>query len=232
MSTHSTTDQGPIIVHGGDGSMLRALRTQGHLNRPFYGVHHGGPHSVGFLMNAPLTPDKPLEERIQQAEITTIHPLRLTWKGFTHRAINEITLLRSSPQAVRLRVSLNGQVVLPGLYGDGLIISTPTGSTAYNRAAGGAIIPIGTPLVALTPVCPITSWRGALVHQSDVIEIAIIDSTKRPAAICLDGEQVGVWNDDTVATVQYDADTAYHLLFDHEHHLEARIRASQFNLHP
>lgn len=230
MNTQAT--QNPIVVHGGDGSMLHALRTQGHLGRPFYGVHHREPHSVGFLMNAPLSPNKKLEDRIQSARDVAIHPLRLTWQGQTHYAINEVTLLRSSPQAIRLRIALNEQVVLDGLYGDGLIVCTPTGSTAYNRSAGGSIIPINTPLLALTPVCPITPWRGALVHQDDTIQISIIDATKRPAAICVDGEQVGAWQDDAVVTIQHDANTTYHLLFDPEHHLEARIRSRQFQMHP
>lgn len=232
MGNQGIAEQDPIVVHGGDGSMLHALRTQGRLGRPFYGVHHGAPHSVGFLMNAPLTGKKSLEDRIKSAKDTAIHPLCLTWHDKTHYAINEVTLLRASPQAIRLRIALNDQVVLDGLYGDGLIVSTPTGSTAYNRSAGGPIIPIGTPLIALTPVCPITPWRGALVHQTDIIHISIIDGTKRPVAICVDGEQVGVWRDDEVMTIQHDAETTYHLLFDPEHHLEARIRACQFQICP
>lgn len=223
---------GPIVVHGGDGSMLHALRTQGHLGRAFYGIHHGGEYSVGFLMNTPLKEGESLDERIHNAIPTVIHPLSLTWQGSTYHAINEVTLLRSSPQAVRLRVMLDDKMVLDGLYGDGLIVSTPTGSTAYNRSAGGMIIPLEAPLLALTPVCPITPWRGALIRQEDVLTISIVDGEKRPVDICVDGEHVGVWNTEDVVTIQHDAINGYRLLFDPEHHLEARIRACQFHMCP
>ena len=134
-------------------------------------------------------------------------------------------------RVIRPRLTLNGQVVLDGLYGDGIIVSTPTGSTAYNRAAGGMIIPIGTPLLALTPVCPITPWHGALITQNDHIVVSIMESEKRPASVCVDGEQIGMWQGSETISIQHDSQTEYHLLFDQEHHLEARIRMCQFNLH-
>lgn len=223
---------GPIVVHGGDGSMLHALRTQGDLGRAFYGIHHGGAYSVGFLMNAPLKAGESLDLRIQQSIATTVHPIMITWRSTIYRAINEVTLLRASPQAVRLQVRLNNQMVLDGLYGDGLIVSTPTGSTAYNRSAGGMIIPLGAPLLALTPVCPITPWRGALVRQEDVLHVSIMDGDKRPVAICVDGEHVGEWKTGEGVTIRHDPLTGYRLLFDPEHHLEARVRACQFHMCP
>lgn len=228
-NTEKRNTADPIVVHGGDGAMLDAIRKYGHEGRPFYGVHHGKPGSVGFLMNAPLKNTEELTDRYKKALPCNINPLRIAWNDKVFLAINEVSLTRSSSQAVRLNIELDGQLVLEDLYGDGLIISTPTGSTAYNSSAGGPIIPMGVPLIALTPVCPISNWGGALIKENESMRFTISDGAKRPIDICADGAVVGTWKTGQI-TIEHCTDVTYQILFDPDHHLDSRIRACQFRL--
>ena len=151
-----------IVALGGDGLMLQTLRQHLKSGTPIYGMNRG---SVGFLMNEYSEED--LVERLTRAEATRIHPLRMDaldahGRSHTDLAFNEVSLLRQTKQAAHVRVSLNGVVKLEELVCDGVLVSTTAGSTAYNLSAHGPILPLGSQLLALTPISPFRPrrWRG------------------------------------------------------------------------
>ncbi|TAN01863.1 MAG: NAD kinase, partial [Rhodanobacteraceae bacterium] len=158
-------DADVIVALGGDGFMLRTLHAQLDRGLPVYGMKLG---RVGFLMNRYL-PDE-LPARIAAAHPAVLHPLemRVTQRdgtGVTALAFNEISLLRQTNQAAHIEVALNDEVKLPNLICDGLLVSTPAGSTAYNLSAHGPILPLDANVLALTPISPFRPrrWRGALL---------------------------------------------------------------------
>ena len=157
-----------VVALGGDGLMLQTLHRFMQSGKPIYGMHRG---TVGFLMNE-FSEDK-LKERLAAAKIAVIHPLLMCardMQGKPHEsyAINEVSLFRQSYQAARLRILIDGKERLPELVADGVLVSTPAGSTAYNLSAQGPIIPINAPLLALTPISPFRPrrWHGALLPDT------------------------------------------------------------------
>ncbi|MFN4208656.1 MAG: NAD kinase, partial [Agrobacterium albertimagni] len=141
-----------IVALGGDGFMLQTLHDTMNSGKLIYGMNRG---SVGFLMNDYSTDE--LTERISAAVENDFHPLKMTTSNADGSvsfalAINEVSVLRQSYQAAKLRVIIDGQVRLEELICDGLMVATPVGSTAYNLSAHGPILPLEAPLLALTPV--------------------------------------------------------------------------------
>ena len=154
-----------IVALGGDGLMLQTLHRMMNAPKPIYGMNRG---SVGFLMNE--FHDRGLRKRLENARLSIIHPLvmrTIDAKGATRtaRAINEVSLLRQTYQAAKLRISIDGEVRLDELIADGVLLATPAGSTAYNLSANGPILPLDAPLMALTPLSAFRPrrWRGALL---------------------------------------------------------------------
>ena len=148
-----------IVALGGDGLMLQTLHRYMASRIPIYGMNRG---SVGFLMND--YQEDGLPERLSQAEISTIHPLRATTRQTSGAvqealAINEVSLLRQTHQAAKLRLSIDGTVRMEELNCDGVLLATPAGSTAYNFSAYGPILPISAQLLALTPLNPFRPRR-------------------------------------------------------------------------
>jgi NAD+ kinase len=160
-----------VVSLGGDGFMLETLHRFLPQRVPIYGMHRG---SVGFLMNL-YHPDS-LFERLAQAQPVVLHPLEMVARdepGARRRALafNEVSLLRESRQAAKLRISVDGVVRIDELMADGILVATPVGSTAYNLSAHGPIIPLGAGVLALTPISAFRPrrWRGALLrHQAQV----------------------------------------------------------------
>ena len=154
-----------IVALGGDGQMLQTMHRYLNNRIPIYGMNRG---SVGFLLNDYR--EDQLLERLENAEINVIHPLRMTAydkKGAEHRAIaiNEVSLFRQIYQAAKLRISVDGRVRLDELICDGVLVSTPAGSTAYNLSAHGPILPIDAPLMVLTPISPFRPRRLAMARN-------------------------------------------------------------------
>jgi NAD+ kinase len=224
---HTPQEADVIAVLGGDGFMLRTLHHLGHLNKPFYGLNCG---TVGFLLND-VKPPQALEGATAQAQPTTLYPLLMKAHTpaciHTHHAINEVSLYRQTHQATQICIRINGKVQLESFYGDGLIMSTPAGSTAYNRSAGGPIIPLGAPLLALTPLCPLKPqrWRGALLDDNVLITLTVQEPNNRMVSACAD--YITIANVHKVE-VQRDTSVHYTLLFDPGHNLEERIITEQF----
>ena len=216
-----------IVALGGDGLMLQTLHRFMGSGKPIYGMHRG---TVGFLMNE--FSEARLMQRLDAAQTTVIHPLRMRATdvdGRTHefRAINEVSIFRETYQAARLRILVDGKERLAELVADGILVATPAGSTAYNFSVQGPIIPIGSPLLALTPISPFRPrrWRGALLPDKAQVTIEILDADKRPAAAVADHDEVrGV----AAVDVQMDHGVAINLLFDPDHSLDERILREQF----
>ena len=144
-----------------------------------------------------------------------------------HRAINEVSLFRQTYQASRLRVLIDDKIRLPELVADGILLATPAGSTAYNLSVQGPIIPIGAPLLALTPISPFRPrrWRGALLPDRAHVTVEVLEAEKRPVAAVADHDEVR-----SVRSVEISLDhsLSMHMLFDPGHSLDERILREQF----
>ncbi len=216
-----------VVALGGDGSMLRALHDGMKHGKPVFGMNRG---SVGFLLNEYC--EEGLSERLQKAHAVKINPLRMKVKTTAGRfqdefAINEVSLLRETRQTSKLRIKIDDVVRLEELICDGIIIATPAGSTAYNLSVHGPIIPLGSGLLAMTPISAFRPrrWRGALLPQSSRIVFDILEARHRPVSAVADFteirdvETVEIWRDETVEIS---------LLFDPEMNLNERIIKEQF----
>lgn len=186
------TEADVIVALGGDGFMLQTLHDTMNSERPVYGMNRG---SVGFLMND-YRPHG-LHERIAAAVENVFRPLEMTTRADDGTvevalAINEVSLLRQSYQAAKLRVVVNGQVRLEELICDGVMVATPAGSTAYNLSAHGPILPLEAPLLALTPVSAFRPrrWRGALLPNDVTVDIFVLEAEKRPVNAVADHTEV------------------------------------------
>ncbi|MEQ8739654.1 MAG: NAD kinase, partial [Hoeflea sp.] len=173
-------DADVIVALGGDGFMLQTLHAQMNSGRMVYGMNRG---SVGFLMND--YSDTGLSDRIDAAVENIIRPLEMAATdadGKLHNAlaINEVSLLRQSYQAAKLRLSVDGQERMEELICDGIMVATPAGSTAYNLSAHGPILPLDAQLLALTPVSPFRPrrWRGALLPNKVTVTMEILEPGK------------------------------------------------------
>ena len=216
-----------IVALGGDGLMLQTLHNFMQSGKPIYGMHRG---TVGFLMNDFSADD--LAARLAAAQPTVIHPLIMRARdaqGRTqeHYAINEVSLFRQSHQAARLRILIDGKQRLEELVADGVLLATPAGSTAYNLSVQGPIIPIGAPMLALTPISPFRPrrWRGALLPDTAKVTIEVAEADKRPVAAVADHDEVR-----SVRSVDIGMDhkISINLLFDPGHNLDERILREQF----
>ena len=216
-----------VVALGGDGLMLATLQRFMNSGKPIYGMHRG---TVGFLMNE--FSEAGLVERLAAAEVSVIHPLVMRARDAAgrvhrHRAINEVSLFRQTYQAARLRILVDGKVRLPDLVADGVLVATPAGSTAYNLSVQGPIIPIGAPLMALTPISAFRPrrWGGALLPDRARVRIDVLDGDKRPVAAVADHDEVR-----SVRSVEISMDhsTSMHMLFDPGHSLDERILREQF----
>jgi len=218
---------GVIVALGGDGLLLHTIHDHLPLGRPIFGMNRG---TVGFLMNEYRADD--LHARIAAAKPITVHPLTMTATAQNGEvldalAFNEVALTRHSGQAANIRVTVDGVERMARFAGDGLIVATPSGSTAYNLSAHGPIIPLGSKLLAVTPVSPgrPRRWRGALLPHTSEIVLENLDPDKRPLAVTADFREL---NEVVSVTVRQDASIAATVLFDPDRSLEERIISEQF----
>ncbi len=225
-------DAGPdhceiIVALGGDGFMLQSLHKFLGSGKPIYGMNLG---SVGFLMNE--FQEEALQERLAAAESAKIHPLRMraTNADGTReaRAFNEVSLLRQTQQAAKIRILVDDKVRIAEVICDGVLVSTPAGSTAYNLSAHGPILPIDADLLALTPISAFRPrrWRGALLSHRARVRFEILEAAKRPVSAVADDLEV---RDVTSVDVAEDRSVATTMLFDAGHSLDERILAEQFS---
>lgn len=218
-----------VIALGGDGYMLQVLHTMLESLRilPVFGMNLG---TVGFLMNEWRLDG--LEQRLAKAKAFKVNPLRMSastvsGQTLTMPAINEVSLLRETRQTAWLEVAVNDRVVIPEMVCDGALVATPAGSTAYNLSAQGPILPLGSALVALTPISAFRPrrWRGAILPEKTRIRFRVLDPEKRPVSAVADQREV---RDVAEVTIAVDFAMPLTLLFDPEHTLDDRIAAEQF----
>ncbi len=225
-------DAGPdkadiIVALGGDGFMLQTLHAFVGKGKPIYGMNLG---SVGFLMNEFHPRDLPA--RLAAAERAVVHPLRMkahTALGVTEAlAFNEVSLLRETRQAAKIRIHVDGKPRISELICDGVLVSTPAGSTAYNLSAHGPILPMDAKLLALTPISAFRPrrWRGAILPHRAQVSFEIRESAKRPVSAVADNFEV---RDVARVEIAEDRSIAMTMLYDQGHNLDERILAEQFS---
>ncbi len=220
-------DADVIVALGGDGFMLSTLHATQELPAPVYGMNRG---TVGFLMNEYEVDD--LEARLDASEPAEIHPLEMRAEcvdGSQHTglAINEVSLLRSGPQAAKLQISIDGRVRMEDLVCDGALVCTPAGSTAYNYSAHGPILPIDADILAVTAVAAFRPrrWRGALLPMDANIRFSVLEHEKRPVSAVADSTEV---RDVLHVDIRCEPKITHTLLFDPGHGLEERLIREQF----
>jgi NAD+ kinase len=218
-----------VVCLGGDGFMLETLHRTLSRDVPVYGMNCG---SVGFLMNAFLEDDLP--ERLARAQEVVLHPLRMvavTRTGAVEEALalNEVSLLRQLRQTAKIRITIDGRVRLQELVCDGVLVSTPAGSTAYNLSAHGPIVPLSADLLALTPISAFRPrrWRGALLPSAADVLFEVLEGDKRPVSAVADFTEV---RDVASVAVNEDRSLKTTVLFDPDQGLSERIIAEQFTV--
>jgi NAD+ kinase len=216
-----------VVALGGDGFMLQTLHAFTGKGKVIYGMNRG---TVGFLMNEYHHAD--LLERLAAAERAVIHPLKMTAHNASGaveaRAFNEVSLLRQTRQAAKIRITVDGKPRIQELICDGVLVSTPVGSTAYNLSAHGPILPIDADLLALTPISAFRPrrWRGALLPHRAHVRLEVLENAKRPVSAVADDFEV---RDVTAVDVAEDRTISMTMLFDAGHNLDERILAEQFS---
>jgi NAD+ kinase len=179
-----------------------------------------------------LKSSRPLDERVARARSIAVSPLWMeattnAGEVMTSWAINEVSLLRETRQTAKLEVTVNGKVRIPELSCDGVLVATPAGSTAYNLSANGPILPLGSNMLALTPISPFRPrrWRGAILPETAEIMFRARESIKRPVLVVADQKEV---RDVREVRVRAWPEHQLTLLFDKGRSLDERIFAEQF----
>jgi NAD+ kinase len=223
----SPSDADVIVALGGDGFMLQTIHRFMSQGKPIYGMNRG---SVGFLMNPFTTED--LLERIRRAECAVLHPLRMvahldSGARVELQAMNEVSMLRQTRQAAKLRIHVDGVERLDEMVCDGVLVATPAGSTAYNLSAHGPILPLDAGVLALTPISVFRPrrWRGALIPHSAHVRIEVLEAEKRPVSAVADSTEV---REVVEVEISEDRAVAAYVLFEAGQSLSERNLAEQF----
>jgi len=220
-------DADVCVVVGGDGSMLRALHKIKQHKLPLFGLNRG---TLGFLMNDFRAED--LIERIEQADKFQIKPLKMEardrdGKIYKENAYNEVSLMREMHNSAKIRIHVNETTRLAEVVCDGLLVSTPLGSTAYNSSAGGPILPLSANLLALTPISPFRPrrWGGALLRNDVHLNFDVLRAMERPVSATADSHEI---RNICEVKVQSAPRIKRTLMFDQSNPLEERIFKEQF----
>ncbi len=224
---HEVDNADIIVVLGGDGAMLRALHTFTNVDLPIFGLNFG---TLGFLLNEYKNQD--LIERISAAQSYEIHPLSMNatdidGKTYSKIAYNEVSLLRQTHSSAKLMIFVNDEVRMPLLVCDGIMLSTPVGSTAYNSSANGPIVPLTANILPLTPISAFRPrrWPGALIRNTYSVKFEVIRPLERPVSTSADSFEI---RNITSVDICQSKEISAKLLFDPDNHLEERIYQEQF----
>jgi len=215
-----------IIVLGGDGYMLKTLKKYQKYHKPFYGINRG---TFGFLMNKFKTYD--IHKNISKAKQISISPLQmkaLTIKNklITAIAINDVSLLRQSRQTAYLQIFNKKKFLIKKLISDGVLISTPAGSTAYNLSIHGPILSLNSNKIAITPISPFRPrrWKGKILPSSSLIKIVNLNIQKRPVSVVADNIEVrNIKN----VRIMINNSIKFKLLYDRNTSLSKKIKLEQ-----
>ena len=216
-----------IVAIGGDGEMLKSLRDSISINIPVFGLNKG---HVGFLMNRVNKSN--LVNRIKNSVQMIVHPLEMEAIDIQNKrhkslAVNEIALFRNTNQSSIISIQVDNEERLKELYCDGVLVATPVGSTAYNLSAKGPIIPLGSDILALTPICPFRprNWQGALIQNSSKICFKIKNPKLRPVNASADVLEI---KNVVEVNVRQRHDINLKILHDADDNLENRHLKEQF----
>lgn len=217
-----------VVAVGGDGLILHLLHEYENYDIPIYGINCG---TVGFLMNK-IEDDENLIHTIEAAKESILKPLRMEVIDINDNfhsflAINEVSLLRQSSQASKIRISINDKERIKCLVADGVLLSTSAGSTAYNFSAGGPIIPFGAKILALTPISSFRprNFNGALLPSNSIVKFEILSYKERPVSATADFTEI---KNIKMVKIFEDKNKFFKILFDPNHSLEERIIREQF----
>ena len=215
-----------IVVLGGDGFMLETLKKFRKFNKPFYGMNTG---TYGFLMNRLKI--KNLLENISKSKFVTISALQMVAKtkdNIIKReiAINEISMLRQSKQTASLQIKKGEKIIMKKLVSDGVLISTPAGSTAYNLSVHGPILSLNSKKLAITPISPFRPrrWKGSIISDKAKISINNLDIKKRPVSVVADNVE---FRNIKNVKVFINRKIQFNLLYDSKNSLNKKIKIEQ-----
>jgi len=215
-----------IIVLGGDGFMLQTLKKLYKFKKPFYGINSG---NYGFLMNK--FSNNNFLKNLETSNSIKIHPLQMKVKTKRNQikksiAINEVSILRQSKQASSISITSNKKNIIKNLISDGVLVSTPAGSTAYNLSAHGPILNLDSNKLAITPISPFRPrrWSGKIINDKSKIVIKNLDNSKRPISAVADNFEVR--NAKTIS-IQSNKKIFFNLLYDKNNSLYKKIKIEQ-----
>ncbi len=217
-----------IIPIGGDGLLLKTLHSLNKLNKPFFGINFG---SIGFLMNNII--DQDLHETISNSKESSFKPLKMIAtsienENFEAYAYNEVSLMRQTHLASKIKIKINNEIKMNELICDGVLVSTSAGSTAYNLSAHGSILPLDSNILALTPISAFRPrrWRGALLSETNNIEFIVLDNKERSSSVTADNVEFRNINKVNIFSSNKNK---CKVLFDSKHSIEDKILNEQFN---
>ena len=215
-----------IIVIGGDGFMLQTLKKNNNSNKKFYGINSG---NYGFLMNK--FSSKNITKNLSNANMVSISPLEMIVKNKTNQirkslAINEVSILRQSRQAASLSIKQGSRQIIKKLVSDGVLVSTPAGSTAYNLSVHGPILGLNSKKLSIAPISPFRPrrWKGKIVGDKLKIIITNLNSIKRPISAVADNLEVR--NAKTII-IKINNKIRFNLLYDKSRSLQKKIKIEQ-----
>src|SRR5210317_1060518 len=215
-----------IIVIGGDGFMLQTLKKNKNSNKQFYGINSG---NYGFLMNK--FSSKNIIKNLSKANVVSISPLEMNVKNKSNQtrkslAINEVSILRQSRQAASLSVKQGSRQIIKKLVSDGVLVSTPAGSTAYNLSVHGPILSLHSKKLSISPISAFRPrrWKGKIVNDKSKIIITNLDPSKRPISAVADNLEV---RNAKSITVKTNNKIKFNLLYDKNRSLQKKIKIEQ-----
>ena len=215
-----------IIVLGGDGFMLQILKKLYKYKKPFYGINSG---NYGFLMNK--FSSKNTIKNLNKAKLISIFPLEMSVKNKNNLvkkslAINEVSVLRQSRQAASLSIKNGSKQIIKNLVCDGVLVSTPAGSTAYNLSVHGPILSLNSKKLSISPISPFRPrrWKGKVVSDKLKIIITNLNVSKRPISAVADNFEV---RNAKSISVKTNNKIKFNLLYDKNRSLQKKIKIEQ-----
>ena len=226
IKAHQFKQDNLIIVIGGDGFMLETLKKYKNLNKNFYGINSG---SYGFLMNK--FSSKKIINNLIKANLITISPLEMIVKNKNNLtkksiAINEVSILRQSRQAASLSIKQGKTTIIKKLVSDGVLVSTPAGSTAYNLSVHGPILSLNSKKLSIAPISPFRPrrWRGKIIRDKIKITITNLNPSKRPISAVADNMEV---RNAKSIVIKKNNKIKFNLLYDKNRSLQKKIKIEQ-----
>ena len=226
IQTFSLKKSSIILVIGNDSFMLQTLKKFYKLKKPFYGINSG---NYGFLMNRFVK--KNFIKNLETSNNIKIHPLQMTVRTKNNQikksiAINEVSILRQSKQASSIEIMTRKKNIIKKLFADGVIVSTPAGSTAYNLSVHGPILNLDSNKLAVTPISPFRPrrWKGAIVSDKLKIIIKNLDVLKRPISAVADNFEV---RNAKLISIQANKKIYFNLLYNKNNSLYKKIKIEQ-----